>query len=92
MTRRGFLALLGVTKVFLVDAAAPVGAGTKITLNGRLFRFHPDSDSLDYALDPTGDTEGIELRPNDGGYLNDYLKGCEGRIVNVTIEPQPEEP
>lgn len=91
MTRRGFLALLGVTKVFVVDAAAPVSASTKITLKGRLFRFHPDSDGIDYALDPTGDTEGLELRPNDGGYLNDYLKGCEGRIVSVTIQPEAEQ-
>jgi hypothetical protein len=70
--------------------SAKTSANTKITLVGRLFRFHPDSDELDYALDPTGDSEGIQLRPDDGGYLNDYLKGCEGRIVNVTIEPQAE--
>ena len=85
MTRRSFLALLGVV-------ATPISAtaATKITLTGRLFRFHPDSDQTDFALDPTGDTEGIELRPNSVGYLSDYLAGCEGRIVNVTIEPQAE--
>lgn len=85
MTRRGFLGL------FVLAGSASASASTKITLKGRLFRFHPDSDSVDYALDPTGDTEGIELRPNDGGYLNDYLKGCEGRIVSVTIQPEAEQ-
>lgn len=87
MTRRGFFAIVSAALI----TPTSVTAGTKITLKGRLFRFHPDSDALDYALDPTGDTEGIELRPNDGGYLNDYMRGCEGRIVAVTIEPQPEE-
>lgn len=86
MTRRGFLGLFGVLAI-----PSTANAGTKITLQGRLFRFHPDSDSLNYALDPTGDTEGLELKPNDGGYLADYLKGCEGRIVNVTIQPEAEE-
>lgn len=85
MTRRGFLALFGVLTTPLSASAA-----TKITLKGRLFRFHPDSDGIDYALDPTGDSEGMELRPNDGGYVADYLKGCEGRIVSVTIQPEVE--
>jgi hypothetical protein len=87
VTRRSFLALVGVTALFRPVTAQ---ANTKITLVGRLFRFHPDSDSLNYALDPTGDSEGLELKPLDGGYLSDYMKGCEGRIVNVTIEPQAE--
>jgi len=87
MTRRSFLALVGVVATL---PGVPAHANTKITLVGRLFRFHPDSDSLNYALDPTGDSEGIELKPLDGGYVSDYLKGSEGRIVNITIEPQPE--
>jgi hypothetical protein len=80
------LTVLGFAPLGLV--ATPISASTKITLVGRLFRLHPDSDTLDWALDPTGDTEGIELRPNGGGAVDDYLKGCEGRIVSVTIEPQ----
>ena len=90
MTRRRLLALLGLAPLGVVATPLSITASTKITLEGRLFRFHPDSDGLDYALDPTGDSEGMELRPNDGGYVADYLKGCEGRIVHVTIEPRPE--
>ena len=85
MTRRAMLLAL-----CALTTASPARAGTKIMLVGRLFSFHPDSDNLDYALDPTGESEGIELRPNAGGYVADYLKGCEGRIVHVTIEPSPE--
>ena len=87
MTRRAFLTLLGLAPLSV--AVTPATAATKITLTGRLYSYHPGSDTPDYAL--TDDTEWIELRPNDGGYVADYLKGCEGRIVHVTIEPQAEQ-
>ena len=85
-TRRGFIA--GLFAALALPGVA--SAGTKIQMRGTLFRFHPQSDDdIAFQIDPVDDSETITLTPNQGSFLEDYLKGCEGSVVTITVEPEP---
>jgi len=81
VNRRGaMLALMAVAVTpFAVTA-------TKITLRGKLFATEEESANGTFFIDPDGESESITIGAQ--GYVRDYLGGCVGRTVDITIEPK----
>ena len=79
--RRGFL-------LALLAVALPITgrASSKITLRGKLLG---SADGTEFFTDPEGESESVTLRADAGVYLADYLRGCVGRTVIITVEPEP---
>lgn len=64
------------------------GAGSKMTLRGKLYATEQEADNGLFFLDPDGESESISVVANAGGIVADYLHGSVGRTVVITIEPQ----
>lgn len=63
------------------------GAGSKLTLKGKLYASESEAENGLFFIDPEGDSESISFMVNAGSYLSDYLKGTVGSNVVITIEP-----
>lgn len=81
----GFMALIG----YAVTLANQLDTGErKLTLIGRLWSVPEETKSEDnhrFFTDPEGDNETIELNTLMGGLNHLWLKGSEGRRVEITI-------
>lgn len=80
--RRGFL--LGLAGVAVTSTTV---TATRIRLRGRLFAVNPEEGNTTFSIDPEGESESITMTTNLDGYVTDYLRGSEGRLVTITIEP-----
>ncbi len=78
--RRGFV--LAVLAVALSPRTG--AASTKITMRGKLLG---SADGNEFFTDPEGESESVTLRADSGIYLADYLRGCVGKTVVITVEP-----